>query len=586
MKKRLLTLSMVSLVAIGTLVSCSDVKGKKIDGKDVIVSVGGENYTADELFDQYSSTTTGAAAYYKAVSETLIRHYISGDKFTSTMEREVDSKLDSFTTMARSNASTNGTTYKSELSSLLDSEGVDSLAELREVYILEEKRAALEKEYYDIYTDSRKTQKNQNLIDLTNDWIEETAPYHVRHILVKTDTAGSSYYNGKITEAESKNIASAVKRLAQGNETFGQIAQTASDDIQSAAAFGDTGIMGKATGFVNEFKFAIFQYDAFLNSDVTSEKAKLLDIPEQIVGANDKSVKVEDYLEIGEIPYDKVLELEQFASTTRAKEGIDNSTNTSYRDLLDKEFDKESAYPRNLIYNEYFNNHGLSFITKGNTTENINKDRFKSLGTNVLNNKEVLVDENQNPILVTRAGTGSGESGYQGIHFIVIEQSALTAKSSHLDAYKKASGNESATFEDYLNNYYSFETPTTSTDVNEGTWARRFVTYLETSSTSYSDRAKELENLIKGFDANIEYRLYDYMVSKLTANGSLTTGSINPEVNTLINSYIEVTRAKTAYDTELSYTNSWSDYIRMLQYQDSLKDAKQKSYSNYIEWFK
>ena len=57
MKKRLLTLSMVSLLTLG-LASCSDVDAKKTsDGKDIIVSIETEggvvNYTADDLLDNY-----------------------------------------------------------------------------------------------------------------------------------------------------------------------------------------------------------------------------------------------------------------------------------------------------------------------------------------------------------------------------------------------------------------------------------------------------------------------------------------------------------------------------------------------------
>ena len=47
MNKRLLTLSMVGLLTVG-LASCSDVKQKEVDGKQVIVTIKDTDYTADE----------------------------------------------------------------------------------------------------------------------------------------------------------------------------------------------------------------------------------------------------------------------------------------------------------------------------------------------------------------------------------------------------------------------------------------------------------------------------------------------------------------------------------------------------------
>ena len=61
MNKRIITLSLMGLLTLGTLTGCSDVKAEKVttDGqtKEVIVKVGDKNYTADDLFAEYSGTT-------------------------------------------------------------------------------------------------------------------------------------------------------------------------------------------------------------------------------------------------------------------------------------------------------------------------------------------------------------------------------------------------------------------------------------------------------------------------------------------------------------------------------------------------
>ena len=72
MKKRLLTLSMVSLLTIG-LTSCSVVTSKKTaDGEQVIVTIKKDGaevyYTADDLLSHYASTETGIQAYYNAIT--------------------------------------------------------------------------------------------------------------------------------------------------------------------------------------------------------------------------------------------------------------------------------------------------------------------------------------------------------------------------------------------------------------------------------------------------------------------------------------------------------------------------------------
>ena len=72
MKKRILLLSMVGGL---TLVGCSGISQITDDqGNQVIVTLGdGTTYTANDLFDNYSSSETGASQYFEAVYDVLVR---------------------------------------------------------------------------------------------------------------------------------------------------------------------------------------------------------------------------------------------------------------------------------------------------------------------------------------------------------------------------------------------------------------------------------------------------------------------------------------------------------------------------------
>jgi len=249
MNKRLLTLSMVGLLTV-TLASCSDVKAKKTaDGKQVIVQVkteknGTVEYTADDLLAKYGSTAEGVKSYYNAIYDVLVRDQ---QEITENMKTEVNNELDSFTKSVKSNASSNGKTYKSELSAELEEKGVETLAELKELYTLEQQKTKYEDDWYSAQIDYVSTEAAEHKDGLTQRYIKESTPYHVKHILVKTENAGTSLYDGKISESEALKLTSVVERLAANNESFGQVAQQASDDTGSAALYGSIGLVDQGS---------------------------------------------------------------------------------------------------------------------------------------------------------------------------------------------------------------------------------------------------------------------------------------------------------------------------------------------------
>lgn len=562
MNKRLLTLSMVGLLTVG-LASCSDVTQKEVDGKQVIVTIGETNYTADELLSEYAKDSAGVNAYYNAIYDVLVRNHVEQ---TNDMKQTVDSKIDSFVKTVRSNASANGKTYKDQLSTELESKGLESLDNLREVYMLEQQKTQYEDSWYE-----------ENELVLTKEYLKAKTPYHIRHILVKTNSAGTSLYDGKISEDEAIKLSNIIQRLAEGKETFGQVAQQASDDTGSAAIYGSAGIMDQDTGFVNEFKLGIFAYDAFINPEnKDTEAAKKLNIPTKVLdGSNDKDptlgglkgYDVEPIVSsINEIKYSKVLDLEKYADTD------DTIKNQIYvPDLPEYEGNvgttiNESYYPRNILFNNYFNDHGLSVIVKDET--------FTGTGGNwksfegIAGGKEVLTDGSF-PILVVRAGSGDS---YQGVHLMSIEQSPFWYDSNDLANTKFATATETVSVEDYLMNYYSTSIPaSSSTDVSKD---HRYVTFIQSTRDTYSSRAQDIENLYKGFDSNVSYKLFEELV--FDAQGNVKAGiTIEKDILDSIKEMIKTKRAQATKSEEDVNEEAWTSYVQLLHLQDAQKEAKQ-----------
>ncbi len=573
MKKRLLMLSMTSVITLGALVSCDTITAKQDDeGRDVIVSIGDKNYTADELFAEYGKTTSGAAAYYDAIYDVLVRH---AEPVTEAIESVVNGYIDSVTQLATDNANKNGTTYRTELSNILIERGVEDLDELRELYILEEQKTKFEDKWYDanegrelVKKDETESAKITRFEDLTLEYVQEKNPYHVRHILVKV-SANSSFYDGQISSDNAKKISHVAQMLSSDLVTFGNVALTESDDngndanstSSSASKFGNLGIMDRDSGYVNEFTFGIFQYDAFFNqANKDNDRISMLDIPgdkDIVISGSDEDVeylKVSDVLSkenINFIPFGKVMQLEEYADVEGYFGDFYGDSNSGkYKQI---ENGNASYFPRNILFNNYFNNHGLNFILKPTADEiadfdlenKVSDSRFVSLGED-LGNVEVLCDENQNPILVTRAGSGSGDSGYQGLHFIVIEKSPVTASDADL-LY-----------------YYSTDVPGSSDIV---TGDKRYVTFIDSDRSTYQENADEIEDKVKGFDSNIKYRIFKEEVAKEGVE-------IKKEILDLITEYMENSIERSKFNAEESYKESWASYLKMLMLQKSIQEKK------------
>jgi len=537
MNKGKLTLALLSMVSLLTLASCGDPLEENTDGYVMtITSPSGStiHYTTDDLFSQYKGNATGVAKFYEAVVEVVIRNEMNqpenAGQLADIMD-QADNRVDGVKETAQSNADANKSKYKDELEALFQSYNVADEAELKDYFAYDLMKTKVQDNFYD-------DNKQEMLLGSTDydGYLDTKLPYHVRHILVKVSDSSTDIYDGAITEQEARNVSSVIKRLAirQNDETFGDIAREASEDEGSAANFGDLGIMSKSTGYVNEFKLGVYAYDALYNQNLgVVANADKLAVPAD-------AATFLNNLGLGEIPYQAALKLEETADITKDVNGDKvNNGDSKY-------------YPRNIYFNKFFNKHNVSIITPTNTDGSANLAYEAMTGFQAvaeLGGQKALVDEDGKVILAVRAGTGSGTSGYQGLHFIVVERSALVETST-----------SGVTLEDY----YTTEIPGTSTfpkDISDKELIT-YVNFMKTTTKIYKERSETITNEIKGFDSMLQARIFE----KLSAAQGVTF--VDADLEATITNYIDVQRTSNAFSEQLNYEENWDTFIRYLEYQE------------------
>lgn len=539
MKKGKLTLALVAGLSVVALTSCDFLTR---NNKGYVLTLTGTdgtvlNYTADELYSQFETNATGVAQFYKAISEVIIRNEMDSPANAAKKAEILDqaaNKVSGVKETAKSNASTNKTKYADELDTLLKTYNVTDLTELKDYFAFQLMKTEVEDQFYkNNVAELLSGAAGYNEVPAYKGYLETKLPYHVRHILVSVSADASAFYNGTITAQEAKNISSVIKRLAirKNAETFGDIAREASADTTSAANFGDLGIMTKSTSYVNEFKLGVYAYDAIYNQDaaVVAHKSKLsvpADASAYLTG-----------LGIGEIPYGAALQIETVADTVKDADGhVVNEGSSLY-------------YPRNIYFNEYFNKHNVSVIvpkdTDGNAIDTTGLLGFQSVPE--LGGKTVLTDEDGKVILAVRAGTGTSSSGYQGIHFIVVERSALVDEENGVS----------------LADYYTAEIPGTSTFPQVGgVDAITYVNFMQTTTKVYKERSQTVKDEVRGFDTMLDAHIYE----KLADSQGVTIH--DDAIRAAVENYIAVTRDNTAFEANLAYETSWTTYTRYLARQE------------------
>lgn len=578
-KLKLFTLSAVAALSVG-LVSC-DVTEK---GNIVVEFTNGSSaqITADELYNQYKLTSTGTKAYYDAVYNVVLRqqmnNYVSKK---AELVAKATSQVEGVKATATDNKDKNGTNYDDELEKLLDSNGVDTLEELQTKFEDALFKTFLEDSFYSwsmeflkdgVITESMKENTAFNTSYLENgsekyigdfeSYINNLIPYHVKHILVKVSASAGEYARATITKDEAVKLSYVIQSLSEvtTDNSFGRVAQQ-SDDTASASKNGDLGVMSRNTSYVNEFKLGIYTYDSLFNTALPTDDNRQDNLGLVHNSSQTDNLSQLENIGLGEIPYGAVELLNQYSNVTL--DGDQHKVNLG----------AAVTFPRNIIFNNYFNMHNISVITSDSVDasgavvhdgafkdksafKDVSLKQYDALGNPTAVTKNILCDENGNPVLVTRAGT-SGDNSYEGIHFIVVQRSALL---------KEADANGVN-----ISDYYTTYIPGNTNFPKDGTGADKicYVNYYGNSDTSsYLTRSNALKDDIKTSDPSISVKMYKYFVAMSGATIKDAT------VSQKINDYIASTEVKNTYNADKTMSDAWKAYCNMLGVQENNKARK------------
>ncbi len=444
-------------------------------------------------------------------------------------------------------------------------------------------------------------------------------------------------------------------KIASARRTeFGTIAKTLpSDDSGSAEKYGQLDVMDRdlADSFINEFKFGIYSYEAIYNAVNQDEALNPYAAKETLHENSGKTYKLTDkirfssdatytdmslpqtaeeeanlgegehYIQnffyekdatgelvlnggkpvlegIGRIPYGAAVAL--------AKDSVAKNEFTYMDGLTEKKMNWEvngnssSFYPRNILFNKYFNNHrvavivpneiayndpSIALITGGDySTENFegaHDDDYAALPGFAKDSSDVLPDLGCNALTTEKgqiilAVRGGSSGSYEGIHFMVIDRSAL---------HQYAEGNKMISAEDYearkgdddvnsLSEFYTIYKPGETNfptyklagiDTNKTT----YVNQLHTTPTNYTTNVKTLKDKIKGYNGNKD----TYMFQKLVTDSTITFGTheVAKNAEKLIKAWIKTKREKSVIDTAESFDKAWATYIEYLTSADEAR---------------
>ncbi len=605
-------------------------------------------YTAEELLGSYQADGSALSTEFDKIYEVLIRKYYAQESQATVYQNilaNAQNAVRSDMETAQNNASSNGTTYEAELQDILDGYDVDNLDELLEYYIYNgtgtgENDFVGEKGTFetDFYADNVDAIRDGSVDGLdgtdmlfaeseeygqgNEGWLKEEIPYHVRHVLIEVSASYSDFVTGEISQSDARALSTAIFSLAGANSTgtaeaanrltFGQIALNQSADSSSAANYGDLGLMSDS--YVSEFRLGVYAYESLYNQEtkateygaknvykitpgLTKEATSQADVDEdQTVGYGDSETTVYDFFDelgIGTIPYGAAVAL-----ATVGENGWETDEDSQ---LVNDGI--ATTYPRNILFNKYFNKHNVCVITPNEIAfndSNISADseigehsnEYATLpgfqydttdilpGINGEYNDNVLTNEKGQIILAVRAGT----SDYSGIHFIVIERSGLSQWGTTTTTTDGVSKVSDLTEEDDevadLSEYYTVHTTSESsypTDDN-GNQLDTYVNFNTqtvtggSSSNNQSTRVSDIRSEIENYCDAISTYIFQQLMEEGTEDGAKIQ-FLDESLEADMQRYIRLRR--TAADDEEfdEMEDDWKTYAELLLAQQSYRSV-------------
>lgn len=537
MKKSKLKIGLVTSFICGMALTACDVTADKdyvVKFKDFSGSELG--LLTENMYEDYLDTDAGLTKYYEKVRDLLILSTFEKVTATgedclkvktpyATLNAQAANKVEEQKETARKNAKNNDTSYSDELDAIYDSHGVEDEDGLRQKFLLDLEKEQLE----DAILDNTK-----QLEELKAGWIASAKPYHIKHMLVKVESGASDFVRASITQAEAEKLSKIVTLLADGNK-FDDLAANDLLNDDSSDKLGDVGIVNnnattKSLKMVSEFQLGIYTADVKING-VNAEK---IGLDSKIkLGLDNEPSTVRDNLDVDRVPYSAFVKL---ADVAKYPEATENEKVVGLSSVV---------YPRNVLWNKYFNNHNVFVITGDAPSTDLTKSGFRTIGS-----ENLLCAEDGKVIFGVR-------SEY-GVHFIKIQKSA---------------------FEADISDYY----PISLTDNVEGT----YVDCLDDTKDTKESRLSEIKSAIKSFDSSVDYKLYEKLVSFATDHNIINANDeATSELLGKINKHIADLKANDAYKQEEGIKTVWENYLRLIELQDQTKAAKWDEsyfYTTYVE---
>ncbi len=648
MKKSKSALCLVTLLATcAALVSCNKPTQAQDGTIFTYTTAQGKtiSYTASELLKSYQQAGNSASTEFDKVYEVLIRKLYKTPEMATSLERcerEAEAQVASQIQSATKNAESNKTTVREELEKVFNNLNVNNLQELRDYYLYQEEKEQYETKFNNDYLDAIRDGSVNGLTDDQNylmaasenygienrGWIKEQVPMNIRHILVKVSAADGDYTQGELSEdkssaGEATKLATTIMRLAGADRATGTVAAPKrepfyeialdSEDTSSAASYGElenptTKVMDQ--DLVPEFKLGTYAFETLYNKAYTgtelsdAEKAYYKNnvatlTPGLTEGAttvddnidatqvlDDTGTKIYDFFKdgetyddgtkggIGQIPYGAAVALLKAAKVTTDKNGSDVWGG------------KATFYPRNILFNKYFNKHNICVITPNDIAYNDNsisaelnngqyKAEYGSLPgfqfntTNVLPQFEhnVLTNDEGSIILAVRAGGSS----YQGIHFMVVQRSGLDLEGAF---YTPSITTDAATTSS-LSEYYTMVKPGEA-GYPTSTGGERKLTFInynneqDSQSATWNTRQNRITNAVKNYNGAIS----TYIFQRLIEQGSIKF--VDEAMEKRVQNYSKTKRISTKDDNYQTWVTNWKSYAEKIEEQNRQRSMQFK----------
>lgn len=538
MKRRLLSFIMLFAVTFCFVSGCKDEENGEQsvlveNGKEVVAKIDDVSYTANQLFGDLVDYNGSAEFIYEQLEDLLIKTAVNvPDSTRSRIKNEVEVwKKD-----IKENASISGTSYKEALASALEKEGVSSEEELIDKKIFAWQEETLTNRYW-----------NETKDTYYNNYFSNRHVYHVSQILVSIGTNGNyDYFDVQPSTTVAKKIYNVANALLSG-EDFYNVALLYSDDSKTQNNGGDMGMVTLSDASIpDEVKYALASYSIYVENKelLIGNQPKYLDTT---YGNGIEAIPQKYIDKLGEV-YD---DGEKYISTSS------DTTLTS------------RVYGRNVIFNNLFNSRTFRFLQTDGTENAKSMSDIKMPLTKVAGfeladeNKNVIVNDEGNPILVVRSDSG--------IHFISIKKSAFVG-SEELQKYYSTEINETDGYKTYLESVIAAK----GESVKEET-----ISSLESLAKDYATMKVSDNSNFAGNEDFIRYDMFKTYLNK-TYNG-VEFKITNTEIANIVDQYI--TAKKTYITTKMKnyFNENYELYANKAEYSDTELILKQIPILNCLE---